>query len=343
MVNYIVSFMLLISLSSCGFAYRDKNLMALSNNSVGTPKEMMIKQLAEPLGGARCEIIATIANDDYGPLEACSYIITIDTNLLDDYVFFYKDKYVGYGDKRFFVNNFAKQFEKKKTEQVEPPKAQPIPELNTYTGTGWVTEGGYIVTNHHVIEGQKVVKVRFNSLGTEEYPATVALSDQHNDLAILKIESTSKNRSKGIPIASKLPKAGADVFTIGYPKSDIMGVTPKVTNGIISSLSGIQDDPRIIQTTVAIQGGNSGGPLLTMNGEVVGVTTSSLRTKVSEKGIDVPQGVNYAVKSAYVIALLSSLPQEPSYPMTMLTSNKLEDMLPKLQDSIVQIIVKSNK
>lgn len=247
------------------------------------------------------------------------------------------------GIRDFFVNNFSKQFEKKKTELVEPPKAQPIPELNTYTGTGWVTEGGYIVTNHHVIEGQIVVKVRFNSLGTEEYPATVALSDQHNDLAILKIESTSKNRSKGIPIASKLPKIGAEVFTIGYPKSDIMGVNPKVTDGIISSLSGIQDDPRIIQTTVAIQSGNSGGPLLTMNGEVVGVTTSMLRTQVSEKGIDVPQNVNYAVKSAYVSALLSQLPRESTYPMTILTSSKLEDMIPKVQNSIVQVIVKSKK
>ena len=80
-----------------------------------------------------------------------------------------------------------------------------------------------------------------------------------------------------------------------------------------------------------------------MNGEVVGVTTSTLRTKISEEGIDVLQGVNYAVKSAYVAALLSSLPQEPAYPMTILTNNKLEDMIPKIQDSIVQIIVRSNK
>lgn len=102
MVNYIVSFMLLISLSSCGFAMRDKNLIALSSNPVGTPKEMMIKQLAEPIAGGGCEIIATIANDDYGPLEACSFTITVDTNSFDDYIFFYKNKYVGYGDKRFF-------------------------------------------------------------------------------------------------------------------------------------------------------------------------------------------------------------------------------------------------
>jgi len=119
------------------------------------------------------------------------------------------------------------------------------------------------------------------------------------------------------------------------------GKTPKVTNGIISSLSGIQDDPRIIQTTVAIQSGNSGGPLLNMNGEVVGVTTSSLKTFFTESGLDVPQNVNYAVKSAYVSALLTSLPSDNDYPMLVLTGSKLESIVPKLEDSIVQIISKS--
>ena len=226
-----------------------------------------------------------------------------------------------------------------------PPSSSPPPATYaTYTGTGWVTEGGYIVTNNHVIEGQIQVKVRFNSRGGEEYLATVALSDRHNDLAILQIDNTKMKMAKGIPIASKLPRIGAKVFTIGYPKSGVMGINPKVTDGIISSLSGIQDDPRIIQTTVSIQMGNSGGPLLSMNGEVVGVTTATLRTQVSKKGIDVPQNVNYAVKSVYVSALLSQLPINPTYPMmTILINAKLEDMIPKIQNSIVQIIVKSKK
>ncbi len=226
---------------------------------------------------------------------------------------------------------------------TQPPASGSSVGSVTYTGTGWVTEGGYIVTNYHVIEGQIQLKVRFNSVGPEEYPASVVLSDQHNDLAILKVENFVKNKPKGIPIASKLPKIGAEVFTVGYPKSGVMGVNPKVTNGIISSLSGLQDDPRVIQTTAAIQSGNSGGPLLTMNGEVVGVITSTLRTLVSSKGVDVPQGVNYAVKSAYASALLSTLPEKSAYPMTIATNAKLEEIVPKIQNSIVQVIVKSNK
>jgi ankyrin repeat protein len=224
-----------------------------------------------------------------------------------------------------------------------PPSSGTSPETSTNTGTGWVAVGGYIVTNHHVIEDQVEIKVRFNSVDTKEYPARIVTSDPHNDIAILKLNTPPPHPPKGLPVSSKIPKIGAEVFTVGYPKSSIMGINPKVTNGIISALSGIQDDPRVIQTTVAIQSGNSGGPLMTMNGEVVGVTTSTLRTRVTEKGVDVPQGVNYAVKTAYVTALLSAVESLPAYHMFTGTSTSLEELIPKIQDSIVQVIVKSSK
>ncbi|NCU30124.1 trypsin-like serine protease, partial [Candidatus Saccharibacteria bacterium] len=208
------------------------------------------------------------------------------------------------------------------------------------TGTGWVTEGGYIVTNQHVIEGHTWISVRFNNSSAREYAAQVVIADENNDLAVLKLNDENENRPRGLPIAAKLPKIGAEVFTIGYPKSDVMGMNPKVTNGIVSALSGIKDDPRVIQTTVAIQSGNSGGPLLNMKGEVVGITTASLRTRVTKKGIDVPQGVNYAIKSGYAAALLTSVPERP-YPMEQSANAILEELIPKVQDSIVQVTVTS--
>ncbi len=227
---------------------------------------------------------------------------------------------------------------------VKPPTESnaPATEYNIYTGTGWVTQGGYIITNHHVVDGHIETKVRFNSKGSETYEVKVVLSDQHNDIAILQLEQPVNFSVKGIPISSRLPSIGENVFTIGYPQTSIMGNNAKVTNGIISSLSGIHDDPRIIQTTVAIQSGNSGGPLLNMNGEAVGITTSTLRPIISERGVDIPQNVNYAIKSAYVLALLSSLPKI-DYPIIKVTNSKLEDIIPKIQDSIVQVIVRSNQ
>jgi len=212
--------------------------------------------------------------------------------------------------------------------------------ISVFTGTGWITNNGFIVTNYHVVEGQIEIKVRFNSLNKDTCGAKVILSDKYNDLAVLQLDDVRKNTLQGIPISSISPKIGERVFTIGFPLSNVMGKRPKITDGIISSLSGIQDDPRIIQTTVPIQSGNSGGPLLNMKGEVVGVTTSRL---VSENGKDIPQNVNYAVKSAYVLALLSSAENKDYVSMPSLPSSKLEDIVPKIQKSIVQIIVhKSN-
>ncbi|WP_319577030.1 ankyrin repeat domain-containing protein [uncultured Desulfobacter sp.] len=239
----------------------------------------------------------------------------------------------------------AIQSQTKKPETDDsPPSIKPAPQkYNIYTGTGWLTTGGYIVTNYHVIDGQIETRVRFNSVGQDLYEANIILSDRHNDLAVLGLKETAGVNLRGISISTKLPKVGEEVFTIGYPKTSIMGKNPKVTNGIISSLFGLRDDPRIIQTTVAIQSGNSGGPLLNMKGEVVGVTTASLRTKITERGIDVPQGVNYAVKSAYVLALLSSIQKENNSSMLTLTDSKIETLVPEIQGSIVQIIVKSIK
>lgn len=230
-----------------------------------------------------------------------------------------------------------------KTPNKEAALQAPNGEYAIYTGTGWVAEGGYIITNYHVIQEQVQTSVRFNDINSEWHPVNIVLSDKYNDLAILKIKNSKKMIMPGIPISFKLPKIGERVFTIGYPKTSVMGFNPKVTDGIISSLSGLLDDPRIIQTTVAIQSGNSGGPLLNMKGEVVGITTASLRTRITENGIDVPQEVNYAVKSAYALALLSSLQKEKTYPMVTLVQSKLESLVPELQNSIVQIMVKRKK
>jgi S1-C subfamily serine protease len=96
---------------------------------------------------------------------------------------------------------------------------------------------------------------------------------------------------------------GDAVFTIGFPNTQLQGVRPKYTNGRISSLSGLRDDPRKVQVTVPIQPGNSGGPLVDERGNVVGVVSSSLRDRPDE----VRQLVNYAVKSSFALAFLESL------------------------------------
>ncbi len=97
----------------------------------------------------------------------------------------------------------------------------------------------------------------------------------------------------------------------------------------------------IIYLAINLRSRHSGGPLLNMKGEAVGVISSTLRALVLENGLDIPQNVNYAVKSACVLALLSSFLEKEIYPKVTPMSQKLEDIVPNIQGSIVQVIVKS--
>ncbi len=144
-------------------------------------------------------------------------------------------------------------------------------------GTGFfITDSGHLLTNHHVIEDASKVTV---FIGGDSLPARLIQAEPSLDLAVLKIEK----QVKSIPLASsKGLRMGNAVFTIGFPNTQLQGVRPKYTNGRISSLSGIQDDPRKVQITVPIQPGNSGGPLVDERGNVVGVVSSSLRDRPDE-------------------------------------------------------------
>src|SRR5690606_3977117 len=109
--------------------------------------------------------------------------------------------------------------------------------------------------------------------------------------------------SGGIPI-------GAEVCTVGFPNVFLQGTAPKASKGIINSLKGRQDDPRYFQISAEINPGSSGGALVNVQGEVVGVVTALLDAAVSASVTGaLPQNVNYAVKSSYLITLLESIPE----------------------------------
>lgn len=93
-------------------------------------------------------------------------------------------------------------------------------------------------------------------------------------------------------------RVGEDIITLGYPFGSILGDTVKVTKGNVSSLTGIANDTSIMQISAPIQPGNSGGPVLDMNGNVVGVVSAKLNelSVVLVTG-SLPQNVNFAIKS----------------------------------------------
>ncbi len=175
------------------------------------------------------------------------------------------------------------------------------------TGTGFfVSSDGYLVTNHHVIANGKQFAVR---QGETLRPATIVAVDEANDLALLKVPQEAAPFPYLAVQGTVVPVPGSDVFTIGFPDPGVLGVTPKTTKGSITSLNGIKDDPRHYQISVQIQPGNSGGPLLDAAGHVIGVTTMTINAlkQMKDKGY-VPQNVNYAVKSSYVLELFKQVP-----------------------------------
>ena len=144
---------------------------------------------------------------------------------------------------------------------------------------------------------------------------------------------------KGLPITSRLPGLGQDVYTIGYPYGAQFGKTIKVTNGIVSALAGPHDDPNILQTTVSIQPGNSGGPLLTKKGEVVGIITYTLSSVASiENAGDLPQNVNFAVKAQLLFDLLRSAKTLPKETSENKPNLELSDVVSSTQDSVVMVL-----
>ncbi len=173
-------------------------------------------------------------------------------------------------------------------------------------GTGWPVAGAYVVTNHHVVAGSE--QITLMTVHGDEIQAVVVMSDAENDIALLKVID-GKALPRSLPLAKTGARLGSSVFTIGFPRIDVMGKAPKLANGIISGESGYQDNPRTFQISVPIQSGNSGGPLLNMKGEVVGIVTSMLGTTSTGKASDaMPMGaVNYAVKVAYLENMLHTL------------------------------------
>ncbi|MCX5635355.1 MAG: serine protease, partial [Planctomycetota bacterium] len=171
-------------------------------------------------------------------------------------------------------------------------------------GTGFIISAdGFIVTAYHVVKDSQTIKT-FTIAGLKK--AILIKTDKSNDLALLKIEGQFK------PVAIKTTssvKTGDEVFTIGFPNVQVQGFEPKFTKGYIGSLTGAQDDPRCFQMSTPVQPGNSGGPLFDNNGNVIGVVVAKLSDigSLIDTG-NIPQNVNYAIKSSYLLSLLETLP-----------------------------------
>ncbi len=207
----------------------------------------------------------------------------------------------------------------------------------TSTGTAWPVAANYAVTSNHVVEGVDSVLL-YNASGLP-LRATVVLRDIDNDIALLRT-SDEVSLPPPLPLSRAPGRLGSDVFTLGFPRVDVLGRTPKLADGIISSVNGYHDDPASYQTSVQIQPGNSGGPLLNMAGEVVGIVASMLGTVNGSAEPVVMPNISYAVKIERLLTLMESLPETALATATAAgTPAPLADLAERIQPSLLLVVV----
>jgi S1-C subfamily serine protease len=171
-----------------------------------------------------------------------------------------------------------------------------------------VSPDGMVATAYHVIEGAERITIGFGD-GTV-VPAQILSTVDSSDVALL---ATGLERSSWFGFADRRSIGTGDpVFTLGYPATAILGHEAKFTEGSISSLTGPEGDANLLQTSVPIQPGNSGGPLINDRGEVVGMIVSTAETGsfFGATG-SLPQNVNWAVRGDLVSHVIPRLPPSP--------------------------------
>jgi len=194
--------------------------------------------------------------------------------------------------------HFFEQFQGKRFGQ-QMPRRQP---RRQGQGSGFVISAdGYAVTNNHVIDGAKEVKIKFSD--GKSYTAKVIGTDRKTDLALLKIKTDKKFAP--VKFATKAPRVGDWVIAVGNP----FGLGGSVTTGIVSAQgrnigSGPYDD--YLQIDAPINKGNSGGPAFNLNGEVIGVNTAIY----SPSGGSV--GIGFAIPAAITQDVIDDLKDDGS-------------------------------
>jgi serine protease Do len=173
-------------------------------------------------------------------------------------------------------------------------RAAVTPQVDFRATSFLIDNKGYLLTNEHVVDQMKNIYVE-NSNGIY-FNAKTIYTDKNTDLAILKISDSSfKVSNTPIPYSIKNTDydLGVHVFTLGFPKSEIV-----YGEGYLSAKTGNDGDSTAYQLSVSANPGNSGGPVVNKNGEIVGVITA----KDSKA-----DGVVYAAKSKDVLKVINDL------------------------------------
>jgi S1-C subfamily serine protease len=186
-------------------------------------------------------------------------------------------------------NNKEEPFEYRKINCEESNYSEDSDEKNiASSGSGFfINNKGYFVTNNHVVKGCKQSKITFKE---EEVDAELIATDETLDLALLRAKVKPKDY---LNISDEPPEKMQRVFVAGYPFGKGLSDDLKFTQGIISAVKGYSDNSNQIQLDAAINSGNSGGPIVNEDGDLVAVAVSGLDKSKSE-------GIGFGIKASSV-------------------------------------------
>jgi S1-C subfamily serine protease len=159
-----------------------------------------------------------------------------------------------------------------------------------------------VLTNHHVIENCSNITVALE--GAISQSARVIARDSKNDLALL---TTSGVTPGAVPNLRTGVRLGESVYVYGFPLAGLLASSGNFTIGNVTAVAGLGDDTTMIQMSAPVQPGNSGGPVLDQNGNVVAVVVSKLNAlRIAKVTNDIPQNVNFAIKSLIAMGFLEA-------------------------------------
>jgi len=181
------------------------------------------------------------------------------------------------------------------TAPTQPAPGAPNPRARAVSsGSGFVVATDRVLTNQHVVNGCDKIFVR--TADGRMLPAVPpARVDANLDLSLLIVPG---NPGPALPFrAQPEVRRGEGVIAYGFPLPGLLSSDPKLTRGEVNGMNGLGNNPGQYQISAPVQPGNSGGPLLDLHGNIVGVVVSKLNASaVSQRTGDIAQNINFAVK-----------------------------------------------